>query len=112
MSPPGACASVRKPSDIGAEQNHLCPVRCQACPSGSALVALARRSEPPCFSVIAMPSVAAALPATGAGAGSWARAVSRGRHSAESAASASSAGTAAWVIVMGQQTPGSTWVIR
>ena len=26
VSPPGACASTRKPSDIGAEQNHLCPV--------------------------------------------------------------------------------------
>ncbi|CAM5264862.1 hypothetical protein SGRI78S_07348 [Streptomyces griseus subsp. griseus] len=26
LSPPAACASTRKPSDIGAEQNHLCPV--------------------------------------------------------------------------------------
>ncbi|MNT85978.1 hypothetical protein D3C72_2262150 [compost metagenome] len=25
VSPPGACASTRKPSDIGAEKNHLCP---------------------------------------------------------------------------------------
>ena len=26
LIPPGAWASIRKASDIGAEQNHLCPV--------------------------------------------------------------------------------------
>ena len=95
MSPPGAWASVRNPSDMGAEQNHLWPVRRWAQPSGSARVALARRSEPPGFSVMAMPSVAARLAPTGAMAGSWARALRRGRQSAASARSASSAGTAA-----------------
>ncbi len=59
-------ASTRKASDIGAEQNHLCPVsrysatslpaatRCAS--TDWACVRLARTSEPPCFSVIAMPT--------------------------------------------------------
>src|SRR5436305_3925374 len=50
--PRGACASTRNASLIGAEQNHLCPVRRHASPSGTARVVLARTSEPPCFSVI------------------------------------------------------------
>ena len=58
--PPGAWASTRKASHMGAEQNHLWPViRCSAPaperPTGSARVVLARTSEPPCFSVMAMP---------------------------------------------------------
>jgi hypothetical protein len=41
---------------MGAEQNHLWPVSSQPpAPSGSARVVLARTSEPPCFSVMAMP---------------------------------------------------------
>jgi hypothetical protein len=55
---------------MGAEQNHLCPVRRHAAPSGSARVVFVRTSEPPCFSVIAMPSVAARFCATGATEGS------------------------------------------
>ena len=51
---------------MGAEQNHLCPVsRWAPGPSpgaGSARVVFARTSEPPCFSVIAMPASSAALP--------------------------------------------------
>ena len=39
-------------------------------PSGSARVALARTSLPPCFSVIAMPSVTPVFPAIGRKAGS------------------------------------------
>lgn len=64
-SPPGACASARNASDIGAEQNHLCPRRTYP-PSdeGSAVVRLARTSDPPCFSVIAMPKSAERLPGT------------------------------------------------
>ena len=55
---------------MGAEQNHLCPVRRQPSPSGSARVVLARTSEPPCFSVIAMPMVAPAFSSAGREAGS------------------------------------------
>ncbi len=57
LSPPGARASTRKPSDIGAEQNHLCPVsRYAPSPdSGSARVVLDRTSLPPCFSVMPIP---------------------------------------------------------
>jgi len=62
---PGACASIRNTSDIGAEQNHLCPVSAHRPPSPStsppptirsARVVLARTSDPPCFSVMAMPA--------------------------------------------------------
>ncbi len=50
-------------SDIGAEQNHLCPTISYSAPapppfSARATVVLARTSEPPCFSVIAMPEIA------------------------------------------------------
>ncbi len=51
-------------SDIGAEQNHLWPdelVLARPRRRRSAAVAtvvLARTSEPPCFSVIAMPAIA------------------------------------------------------
>ena len=58
LRPSGAWASTRKASDIGAEQNHLWPTSSKApSPAGSARVLLARTSEPPCFSVIAMPHV-------------------------------------------------------
>ena len=65
LSPPGACASVRNASDIGAEQNHLCPTSRHPAPSGTARVALARTSDPPCFSVIAMPAVTPAFSPAG-----------------------------------------------
>ena len=56
------CASTRKASHIGAEKNHLWPVRRQrspqaSLPSRTARVVLARTSEPPCFSVMPMPIV-------------------------------------------------------
>ncbi len=64
VSPPGAWASMRKTSLIGAEQNHLWPVsRYQPSPPSSALVVLARTSEPPCFSVMAIPARQPALSA-------------------------------------------------
>ena len=53
-------------SDIGAEQNHLWPVSSYSAPappplSARAKVVFARTSEPPCFSVIAIPAIARAL---------------------------------------------------
>ncbi len=62
-SPSSACASTRKTSDIGAEQNHLWPVSSYSppgppAPSARATVVFARTSDPPCFSVIAMPAIA------------------------------------------------------
>ncbi len=52
------CASTSRMSDIGAEVNHLWPVSDHV-PSdrGTAVVVLARTSEPPCFSVIDMPAI-------------------------------------------------------
>ena len=61
VTPSGRRARVKNPSLMGAEQNHLWPVRRQFDPSRHAAVATARRSEPPCFSVIAIPMVAASL---------------------------------------------------
>ena len=60
-----ACARTRNRSHIGAEQNHLWPVSSYspsaAARSGRATVVFARTSEPPCFSVIAMPHSALAF---------------------------------------------------
>ena len=69
-SPPSAWARTRKASHIGAEQNHLWPVISYSAPapppfSGLATVVLARTSEPPCFSVIAMPHSAPLLSGAG-----------------------------------------------
>ena len=62
VSPPGAWASTRKASHMGADMNHLCPVSAYSSPpSASARVVLARTSVPPCFSVIPMPRVTARL---------------------------------------------------
>jgi|GEM_PF-6306358 len=62
VSPPGACARVRKTSFIGAEVNHLCPSSRYSPaadpdpPIGVAVVVFARTSDPPCFSVIDIPA--------------------------------------------------------
>jgi hypothetical protein len=58
--PESVWARTRKASHIGAEQNHLWPTSSYSAPgppplSGVAVVVLARTSEPPCFSVIAIP---------------------------------------------------------
>src|SRR5712691_2573761 len=58
--PRGAWASTRNASHIGAEQNHLWPVITYSAPGpppldGTARVVFARTSDPPCFSVIAIP---------------------------------------------------------
>ena len=74
--PASVCASTRKASLIGAEQNHLCPVSRKVSPSsgppavGTARVVFARTSDPPCFSVIPMPTSSPALSAGGRRAGS------------------------------------------
>src|SRR3546814_1320742 len=50
LSPPGACASTRNPSDIGAEKNHLCPTSAYSSPpSDVAVVVFERTSLPPCL---------------------------------------------------------------
>ncbi len=73
--PSSVWASTRNRSDIGAEQNHLCPISSYSAPapppfSGRATVVLARTSEPPCFSVIAMPAIAEPFSAAGIERGS------------------------------------------
>ncbi len=72
VRPAGAWARTRNASDVGAEQNHLWPVRAYSpgAESGSARVVFARTSEPPCFSVMAIPDRAPALSAGGARRGS------------------------------------------
>ena len=100
--PFGACASTRKASLIGAEQNHLCPVSRHASPSRTARVVFARTSEPPCFSVIAMPISAPRLRAEGTDRASYERLTTRGSHSRASSGWRRSAGTAEYVIEIGQ----------
>ena len=117
--PSSVCASTRNRSHIGAEQNHLWPVSSNSSPGppappliARAIVVFARTSEPPCFSVIAIPHSALRLAPAGAPAcrsGSYVVAVSRGSHSAAISGCARSAGTAANVIVIGQAKPPSAW---
>src|SRR3984885_10087337 len=104
--PSSVWASTRKKSDIGAEQNHLWPTSSYSPPApppfkGVATVVLARTSEPPCFSVIAMPAIAEPFPAAGTDRGSYVVAVTSGSHSAASSGWARRAGTTAKVIVIG-----------
>ena len=63
--------------------------------SATARVVLARTSEPPCFSVMPMPTVRPALSAIGASTGSYARDASRGSQRAATSGSTASAGAAA-----------------
>ncbi len=59
VMPASVWASVKKTSKTGWVQNHLCPVSSyQSSPIGSATVVLARRSDPPCFSVKTIPACA------------------------------------------------------
>jgi hypothetical protein len=56
---------------MGAEQNHLWPVSSYSPdPRATAVVVLERTSEPPCFSVIAIPQVAPCFCSTGTRCGS------------------------------------------
>src|SRR5258708_30015379 len=85
VSPVSVRARVKKASLIGAEQNHLCPASSNSpSPRGTARDELARRSEPPCLSVIAMPIVTARFCARGSGRGSESHARSFGSHSSAS----------------------------
>src|SRR5437763_5959380 len=109
--PPGACARTRNASHIGAEQNHLWPVISYAPPpAGSARVVLARTSEPPCFSVMAIPHSAPAFSHAGTNRRSYVLDRNLGSHSAASSGLARSAGIAAYVIEMGHPNPPSAWV--
>src|SRR5699024_11180721 len=96
VRPAFACASTRKASDCGAEQNHLCPVSAQVpSESSSARVVLARTSEPPCFSVIAIPNTAPGL--SRVRRGSYSREKVRGTQKSAIRGLNRSEGTAAWV---------------
>lgn len=112
VSPPGACARTRNPSDIGAEQNHLCPVSrySPSADSGSARVVFDRTSVPPCFSVMPIPRSAPPLSPAGRSPSSYTCEVSSGSQTAAAAGSVRSAGTAAWVIESGQPWPASACV--
>mmetsp|Transcript_18895 Transcript_18895/g.52029 ORF Transcript_18895/g.52029 Transcript_18895/m.52029 type:complete len:268 (-) Transcript_18895:323-1126(-) len=124
-TPSLVCARVRKASHIGAEVNHLCPSNQKpspgpSCPgvAGLARVVLARTSEPPCFSVMDIPTVAPGLCCRGASAPLYRRATSLASSPATkpprscSGRCCRSAGTAAKLIVTGQETPGSSWYMR
>ncbi len=106
-SPPGAWARTRNASHMGAEQNHFAPWSSYspAWPTGSARVVLARTSEPPCRSVMAIPESAPAFSVTGAAAGSYSNEVRRGSHSAWIDGSRRRAGMAAYVIDSGHPNP-------
>ena len=95
---------------MGAEQNHLCPVSSYSpsTPVDCARVVLARTSEPPCFSVMAIPLSALVFSGSGTSAGSYSSEVSFGSSRAASAGVVRSAGTAAKVMVTGHWWPGST----
>jgi hypothetical protein len=68
--PSGASANVKNRSLLGADVNHFRPVtRYVPSAARSARVATARRSEPPCTSVIDMPASSPALPSGVAGPG-------------------------------------------
>ena len=77
---------------------------------GNARVLLVRTSEPPCFSVMAMPMVTPCFCSTGTLRGSYTREVILGSHTLDSSGCRRSEGTAAKVMVMGQPWPASTWV--
>ena len=67
-TPSSVLARTRKRSHIGALQNHLWPVSGYSSSTRwRAVVSLARTSEPPCFSVIAMPHFAERLSAPSSG---------------------------------------------
>src|ERR1019366_3464113 len=99
VRPPGACASIRKASDMGAEQNHLCPVmRYSFALTGSARVELARTSDPPCFSVMAMPINAPLFSPRGRRRGSYRVETMVGSHSRASSGSRRITGMDEYVI--------------
>ena len=99
-TPASVCARTRNASHIGAEQNHLWPVISYSAPgpppfSARARVMLARTSEPPCFSVMAMPKSAPRFWSAGIMRGSYSSDLMRGSHSSASSGCRRSTGTAA-----------------
>src|SRR6478735_1794938 len=84
--PSAVWASTRNRSHIGALQNHLWPVSSYSpAPAiGVAAVVFARTSEPPCFSVIAIPQSALGFSLRGLSSGSYVGLVSRATHSSAS----------------------------
>ena len=75
--------------------------------TGSAIVELARTSEPPCFSVIAIPNNTPDFVAGSRSSGSYTRDSSAASHSAASPGLMRSDGTTACVIDSGQPCPAS-----
>ena len=75
LGPPSAVrATTRCASHMGAEKNHLCPRSVNSrspWPVGVAVVVLARTSEPPCFSVMPMPTHIDFLSASGTSRSSY-----------------------------------------
>mmetsp|Transcript_31964 Transcript_31964/g.92854 ORF Transcript_31964/g.92854 Transcript_31964/m.92854 type:complete len:233 (-) Transcript_31964:725-1423(-) len=63
---PATRARVMKPSLMGALVNHLWPRRRKPPGAGVAVVVFARTSDPPCFSVMLIPTVAPILSSIGA----------------------------------------------
>ncbi len=104
-SPPGACARVRKTSDMGAEVNHLWPVSAYrpGSPAGTARVVFARTSEPPCFSVIDIPAMIPRFSVGTRSPNSYDGEVSSGSYTSASSGWTRSAGTAAYVIETGHR---------
>ena len=112
-SPSPACASTRNASDIGADMNHLWPLRrWKPLPARSALVVLARTSVPPCFSVMPMPTVRPVFCTGGFWPWSYLRVVTRGAHSRNSFGLVISAASEALVMVIGQRWPVSSSAVR
>src|SRR5579871_763865 len=109
LRPCGACAKTRNASHIGAETNHLCPVikYSRELPIRSARVVLALTSEPPCFSVIPMPSSTPDFSLGGTKRGSYVDDIMRGSHSAARSGSSRNEATAENVIDIGQVCPAS-----
>ncbi len=108
-------ASTRWPSHIGAEKNHLWPVSRYSgpqapTPAGTARVVLVRRSLPPCFSVMPMPTVIERFCASGRSRASCSSEPSSGPVAAYSGAFRRISGMQALVIVVGQVEPDSIWL--
>src|SRR5580700_9572919 len=105
-TPSSVRASVRNTSECGTEKNHLCPTIDQLpSPFGLAWVWVWRRSDPPCFSVIAMPTVAPVLTVARTCRRSYWEEVTSLPHSAQRAASRRNTGMAEYVMPIGQQMP-------
>lgn len=77
---------------------------------GRAAVVLARTSEPPCFSVIDMPAISPRFVPGSRNPKSYSVDASSGSYFSVSSEFARNAGTAAYVIEIGQVCPASDWL--